>query len=61
LIHSVGRNPALAKQLFGYAILGFALTEAIALFVLMMALRLCKETDADGRSAQNLEKKLRSL
>jgi F-type H+-transporting ATPase subunit c len=27
----------LAKQLFGYAILGFALTEAIALFSLMMA------------------------
>jgi F-type H+-transporting ATPase subunit c len=25
----------LAKQLFGYAILGFALTEAIALFALM--------------------------
>ena len=27
-IHSVARNPSLAKQLFGYAILGFALTEA---------------------------------
>jgi F-type H+-transporting ATPase subunit c len=27
LIHSVARNPSLAKQLFGYAILGFALTE----------------------------------
>nr|QYA18242.1 ATP synthase F0 subunit 9 [Tetragonia tetragonoides] len=36
-IHSVARNPSLAKQLFGYAILGFALTEAIALFALMMA------------------------
>jgi F-type H+-transporting ATPase subunit c len=35
--HSVARNPLLAKQLFGYAILGFALTEAIALFALMMA------------------------
>ena len=37
LIHSVARNPSLAKQLFGYAILGFALTdtEAIALFALM--------------------------
>ncbi|KAK1386298.1 hypothetical protein POM88_024033 [Heracleum sosnowskyi] len=32
LIHSVTCNPSLAKQLFGYAILGFALTEAIALF-----------------------------
>ncbi|KAH0938694.1 hypothetical protein HID58_006155 [Brassica napus] len=31
------RNPSLAKQSFGYAILGFALTEAIALFAPMMA------------------------
>ena len=37
LIHSVARNPSLAKQLFGYAILGFALTEAIASFASMMA------------------------
>nr|WOE91415.1 ATPase subunit 9 [Gastrodia crispa]WOE91456.1 ATPase subunit 9 [Gastrodia flexistyla] len=37
LIHSVARNPSLAKQSFGYAILGFALTEAIALFAPMMA------------------------
>ena len=37
LILGVARNPSLAKQLFGYAILGFALTEAIALFALMMA------------------------
>uniref|UniRef100_A0A7N0REH2 ATP synthase subunit 9, mitochondrial n=1 Tax=Kalanchoe fedtschenkoi TaxID=63787 RepID=A0A7N0REH2_KALFE len=36
LIHSVSRNPSIAKQLFGYAILGFALAEAIALFALMM-------------------------
>ncbi|CAN6455513.1 unnamed protein product [Victoria cruziana] len=35
-IHSVARNPSLAKQSFGYAILGFALTEAIALFASMM-------------------------
>ena len=31
------RNPAIVKELFNYAILGFALTEAIALFGLMMA------------------------
>ena len=31
------RNPQLKQQLFGYTILGFALTEAIALFALMMA------------------------
>ena len=37
LITSVARNPHLMKHLFGYAILGFALTEAIALFALMMA------------------------
>ena len=36
-ISSVARNPSMTKTLFGYAILGFALTEAIALFALMMA------------------------
>jgi F-type H+-transporting ATPase subunit c len=37
LISSVARNPHLMKQLFAYAILGFAFTEAVALFALMMA------------------------
>jgi len=37
LISAIARNPSIAKQLFVYAILGFALTEAIALFGLMMA------------------------
>jgi F-type H+-transporting ATPase subunit c len=37
LIIGVSRNPTVIKQLFIYAILGFALTEAIALFGLMMA------------------------
>ena len=37
LILGVARNPSLRGQLFSYAILGFALTEAIALFALMMA------------------------
>ena len=32
LIISVARNPALTKQLFVWTVLGFALTEAIALF-----------------------------
>lgn len=36
LLESVARNPSLAKQLFSYAILGFALTEAIALFAIMI-------------------------
>jgi F-type H+-transporting ATPase subunit c len=37
LIIGVSRNPALEKSLFRIAILGFALTEAMALFALMMA------------------------
>jgi len=37
LIIGTSRNPSIVKQLFSYAILGFALTEAIALFGLMMA------------------------
>jgi F-type H+-transporting ATPase subunit c len=37
LIGAIARNPYLSKQLFIYAVLGFALTEAIALFGLMMA------------------------
>jgi F-type H+-transporting ATPase subunit c len=37
LINSIARNPSLGRQLFIYTILGFALTEAIALFGLMMA------------------------
>jgi F-type H+-transporting ATPase subunit c len=36
LINAVTRNLGLTNQLFSYAILGFALTEAIALFGLMM-------------------------
>lgn len=37
LILGVSKNPFMLKQLFTYAILGFALTEAIALFGLMMS------------------------
>lgn len=33
-------NPSLAKFLFNYAIIGFALTEAMALFALMMSFML---------------------
>ena len=35
LINGTSRNPSLRPQLFAYAILGFALTEAIGLFALM--------------------------
>jgi F-type H+-transporting ATPase subunit c len=37
LVLATSRNPNLRDQLFRLAILGFALTEAIALFALMMA------------------------
>lgn len=37
LIIGISRNPSLREELFKVAILGFALTEAIALFALMMA------------------------
>jgi F-type H+-transporting ATPase subunit c len=37
LVSAVARNPSMGKQLFIYTILGFALTEAIALFGLMMS------------------------
>jgi F-type H+-transporting ATPase subunit c len=37
LIEATARNPSLRSDLFGYAILGFALTEATGLFALMMA------------------------
>ena len=35
---AVGRNPASARQVQGIAFLGFALTEAIALFAIGLAL-----------------------
>ena len=37
LILGTSLNPEVVTQLFSYAILGFALTESIALFGLMMA------------------------
>jgi len=37
LVTAIARNPAILRQLFTYALLGFALTEAIALFGLMMS------------------------
>jgi F-type H+-transporting ATPase subunit c len=37
LIQSAARNPLLSKTLMGYALLGFALTESIALFTLLVA------------------------
>ena len=36
LLTSFSRNPSLKNDLFSYAILGFALTEATALFALMI-------------------------
>lgn len=37
LITAVGRNPACRNQVFGLSMLGFALTEAVALFALVIA------------------------
>jgi len=34
---AVAINPSATRQLFGYAVIGFALAESIALFGLMMA------------------------
>lgn len=38
LINGYARNPSVESTLFNYCILGFAFTEAIALFGLMLAL-----------------------
>jgi F-type H+-transporting ATPase subunit c len=40
LINGFSRNPSLKDDLFSYAIFGFALTEAIGLFALMIAFML---------------------
>ncbi len=37
LILGMSRNPSVKQQIFVFAILGFALSEAVALFGLMMA------------------------
>lgn len=37
LLNAFSRNPNVQKNLFSYAILGFALTEAVGLLALMMA------------------------
>ena len=40
LVNSIARNPSARNDVFGIGILGFALTEAIALFALVIALLL---------------------
>ena len=40
LVTSIARNPAARSEVFGIGILGFALTEAIALLALVVALLL---------------------
>jgi F-type H+-transporting ATPase subunit c len=37
LVTSIARNPSARDQVFGLGILGFALTEAVALFALLIA------------------------
>jgi F0F1-type ATP synthase membrane subunit c/vacuolar-type H+-ATPase subunit K len=36
LVDAMSNNPSISKSLFNYALIGFALTEAVALFVLMV-------------------------
>lgn len=36
LVSSIARNPAARNQVFGIGILGFALTEAVALYALLI-------------------------
>jgi len=36
LLDALAKNPSMGRVLFNYAILGFALTEAIALFTIMI-------------------------
>ena len=40
LVNAIGRNPSAKNEVFGIGILGFALTEAVALFALVIALLL---------------------
>ena len=37
LIATVGRNPSVQQRVFPFAIIGFALVEAVALFALLIA------------------------
>ncbi|SNB54355.1 ATP synthase F0 subcomplex C subunit [Arboricoccus pini] len=37
LISTVGRNPSVQQRVFPYAIIGFALVEAVGLFALLIA------------------------
>jgi F-type H+-transporting ATPase subunit c len=37
LVSSIARNPAARDQVFGIGILGFALTEAVALYALLIS------------------------
>jgi F-type H+-transporting ATPase subunit c len=37
LVSSIARNPSARQQVFGIGILGFALTEAVALYALVIA------------------------
>jgi F-type H+-transporting ATPase subunit c len=37
LVNAIGRNPSARPKIFGIGILGFALTEAVALYALVIA------------------------
>jgi F0F1-type ATP synthase membrane subunit c/vacuolar-type H+-ATPase subunit K len=40
LVNSIGRNPGARDQVFGIGMLGFALTEAVAFYALLVSLLL---------------------
>ena len=52
LVTAVGRNPAAKNEVFGIAILGFALTEAVALFALVIALLCLLYTSPSPRDVE---------
>jgi F-type H+-transporting ATPase subunit c len=54
LIQSAGRNPLMAKQLMGYALLGFALCESIALFTLLVAFLILFSSKTKQKKKHNL-------
>merc|ERR1711936_1569220 len=60
LIVGYARNPSLKQQLFSYAILGFALSEAMGLFCLMMAFLLGGTTMYPG-IADRMQKEITAL
>ena len=54
LVTAVGRNPAAKNEVFGIAILGFALTEAVALFALIALVLYTSRLSSEKPNLQNI-------